>query len=132
MIVVDSSALVAILLDEPEREVFARTISDADRAVISVANALEVVMVAVGKAGALGRQRAEIVISSAEVEVMALQPRDWQIAVDAFMRFGRGRGHSAKLNFGACMAYALAKSLDAPMLYKGNDFAKTDIRSALA
>ncbi len=89
-------------------------------------------MVAVGKAGALGRQRAEIVISSAEVEVTALQSRDWQCAVDAFMRFGRGRGHPAKLNFGDCMAYALAKSLDAPLLYKGDDFAKTDIRSALA
>lgn len=88
-------------------------------------------MVAVGKAGSLGRRRAEIVISSAEVEVMALQPSDWQFAVDAFMRFGRGRGHSAKLNFGDCMAYALAKSLNAPLLYKGDDFAQTDIRSAL-
>lgn len=99
---------------------------------MSVANALEVIMVAVGKAGELGRQRAEIVIHASQIEITALQPGHWPIAVDAFMQFGRGSGHPAKLNFGDCMAYALAKSLDAPLLYKGGDFALTDIRSALA
>jgi ribonuclease VapC len=132
LIVVDSSAIIAILLDEPERHLLERAISEAERAVMSVANALEVIMVAVGKAGGSGRQRAEILIRASQIEITALQPDDWQIAVDVFMRFGRGRGHPAKLNFGDCMAYALAKSLDAPLLYKGEDFALTDIRSALA
>ncbi len=89
-------------------------------------------MVAVGKAGADGRERAEHFLTANPIEIVAVKPDHWPIAVDAFMQFGRGRGHPAKLNFGDCMAYALAKSLNAPLLYKGDDFALTDIRSALA
>jgi ribonuclease VapC len=117
LIVVDSSAVISILLEEPDFVSFVFAIANSGRAVISTANALEVVMVAVGKTN--------------PIEIVAFEPHHWSTAVDAFMRFGRGRSHPAKLNFGDCMAYALAKSLDAPLLYKGDDFAKTDIRSAL-
>lgn len=132
MIVVDSSAVISILLEGPDFVSFVTAIAYSGRAVISTANALEVVMVAVGKTGADGRGRAEHFLSANPIEIVAFEPHHWSSAVDAFMRFGRGSGHPAKLNFGDCMAYALAKSLDAPLLYKGDDFAKTDIRSALA
>lgn len=73
-----------------------------------------------------------MLIDTLRIEISAWTRQHADIAAEAFLRFGRGRGHAAKLNFGDCMAYALAKSLDAPLLFKGDDFALTDIRSALA
>ena len=131
MIVVDSSALVAILLREPDHLVFAAAIARAERVVIAMPNALELIMVSVGKLGEQGRQKAESLLADANIEIMGATPEHFGLSVDAFMKFGRGRNHPAKLNFGDCMAYALAKSLNAPLLYKGDDFEQTDIRSAL-
>jgi ribonuclease VapC len=131
LIVVDSSALITVLLAEPEHEAFTRVLAYSDASVISTANVLESIQVALGKLGDSGRHRIEILIAESQIAIAAFDEQQLGHAIDAFMRFGRGRGHAAKLNFGDCMAYALAKSLDAPLLFKGNDFGKTDIRSAL-
>jgi ribonuclease VapC len=131
LIVVDSSALIAILLVESEQDHFVAKLAGSEVKYISSANVLETVQVAVGKLGEIGRQQVEILLAESEIDVVGFEEDQLAHAIDAFMRFGRGRDHPAKLNFGDCMAYALAKSLDAPLLFKGDDFAKTDIISAL-
>ena len=87
-------------------------------------------MVMGGRFGWDGIVELQSLIAANSIEVISWTEELADVAADAFLRFGKGR-HSAKLNFGDCMAYALAKSLDAPLLYKGADFARTDIRSAL-
>jgi ribonuclease VapC len=131
LIVIDSSALIAILLSEPEQDRFINEIAKADESIIGAPSVLEASQVAISKLGESGRHRVEILIAESQTSVMAFDELQLGYALDAFVRFGRGRGHPAKLNFGDCMAYALAKSLDAPLLFKGEDFSKTDIRSAL-
>jgi ribonuclease VapC len=131
LIVVDSSALIALLLREPEQEGIAKVLTSSDATYISATNVLESVQVAVGKMGEIGREKTEILITETLMKVVEFDEPQLALAINAFMRFGRGRNHPAKLNFGDCMAYALAKSLDAPLLYKGDDFSKTDIKSAL-
>lgn len=130
MICVDSSAIVAIVKDEPERAHFTRIIDQAAGAAISAANYFETAMVCEGAVTAPGR-----VFFDAEMEtlrqlglaVVAFDDIQAGLAREGFRRYGKGR-HPAGLNFGDCFAYALAKALDAPMLYKGTDFNKTDIK----
>jgi ribonuclease VapC len=131
LIVVDSSALIAVLLRESEQERIAEILTGSEATYISATNVLESVQVAVGKLGEIGRAKVEILIAESLMKVVEFDEPQLALAINAFMRFGRGRDHPAKLNFGDCMAYALAKSLDAPLLYKGDDFSKTDIKSAL-
>ena len=87
-------------------------------------------MVAVGRKDVPGRDMAEALLARFNIAVVPWTDDHAGIAADAFLRFGKGR-HPANLNFGDCMAYALAKSLDAPLLFKGDDFSKTDVKSAL-
>ena len=130
MIVVDTSALIAMLCDEPEAEAFTRAIFVARIGTIAAPTALEFFMVAEGQRARFSSApqdilaRSGIVIESWTAEHLA-------IARNAFARYGKGQGHPAQLNFGDCMSYALAKSLDVPLLYKGGDFARTDIISAV-
>lgn len=129
MIVVDSSALVAIALWEPEREAFAQAIHDAEKAWLSPTNYLETGMVLQQRRFIADRVSLDAWLSELTIEVrhdLALHAD----ALDAFLSFGKGR-HPARLNLGDCFAYALAKQLDAPLLYKGDDFALTDVRPAL-
>lgn len=128
MLVVDASALVAIGLDEPERATFTRVLLEADRAIATPVNLLEVGIVLSGRwpdftPAKYGEWLEEYgVLESHDVGVEA--------ALAAFTRYGKGR-HPARLNMGDCFAYALAKRLDAPLLFKGNDFPQTDIRLAV-
>lgn len=133
MIVIDSSALIAILLIEPEAEIFGRTMGLAEQRVIGAPTAFETLMVARGKLENRIDSDLEVrtLLARSKVEVVPWSPALTDIAQAAFLRFGKGR-HPAKLNFGDCISYALAKSLDCPLLYKGDDFAQTDIVSALA
>ena len=129
MIVIDSSALVAIAAYEPERLDLLRAIDRSDRAVIGQVSFLEAGMVLIScgyfaTAGALDGWLTELSVERWEDAGLG------DLALSAFLRFGKGR-HTARLNLGDCFAYALAKQLDAPLLYKGDDFARTDIRSAL-
>lgn len=130
MIVADSSAIVAIAFFEPEAvEFFARIEQDKD-ARLSTANYLECSNVLEGRHGTPGRAMFEqtmIRLAEAGLTVVAFDEAQAELAREGFRRFGKGR-HAAWLNFGDCFAYALAKALDAPLLFKGGDFAKTDVK----
>ena len=129
MIVVDASALVAIAQREEEREAFLTILERTDIIYLSPINYVEAGMVLTQRGLFSGRDAFDGWLADLCVE----QRDDLELgmaALDAFVRYGKGR-HPARLNLGDCFAYALAKTLDVPLLYKGDDFAKTDIRSAL-
>lgn len=128
MIVVDASALVAIGDFEDDAEDFAEAIARASAAVISPINAVEAGLILIGRRFAdiddFNRWLAKLAVE------VSSDPVDHGSVLAAYMSFGRNY-HRARLNFADCFAYALAKSLDAPLLYKGDDFPLTDVRSAL-
>lgn len=131
MIVVDTSAIVAIAFAEPEREAFVHVLQRADRALISSTAVVEARMVVHGRRG----QRAVVLVDDLLrlpiFEVVAPGPAEAEAAYAAFIAFGKGSGHAAALNFGDLFSYALAKVRNLPLLYKGSDFSETDIASAL-
>jgi ribonuclease VapC len=131
LIVLDSSPLVAVLLREVDADHYKDAVRQADRLYITAPNKLEAMMVVGGKMGQNGIALVQELIGNLQIETVPFTEVLADRATDAFLRYGKGQNHPAKLNFGDCIAYALAKSLDAPLLYKGDDFAKTDIRSAL-
>jgi ribonuclease VapC len=130
MIVVDTSALVAIAFAEPEREAFLQAINRAGRALVSTVSVVETRMVVHGRRG----QRAVILIDDLlrqpPFEPVAPGPAETDAAYAAFVAYGKGSGHPAALNFGDVFSYALAKTQGLPLLFKGDDFAQTDIVSA--
>lgn len=130
MIVVDTSAVIAILWGEVGNDRYLSAIEASERLLIAAPNALELYLVTTGRFGASGGEKALCSLDEMKIEIAPFTPALVAIAADASLRFGKGR-HKASLNFGDCMAYALAKSLDAPLLYKGNDFGLTDIRAAV-
>ena len=125
MIVVDSSALVAILSDEPERRRFIDAIVDRGDARISAATCLETAMVMELRLGDRGDREFDAVIEDTVIQVVPVDHAPARLARDAFRRYGKGP-HRAALNFGDCSVYALARMF-APLLFKGNDFALTDV-----
>ncbi len=129
-VVVDTSALVAVLLGEPERDRFIALLSDAEDPLISAATLVESSIVMLAKTGPDGVNDLDELLTAAGVRSAAVDSAQAQLARDAFLRFGRGRA-PAGLNFGDCFAYALARVTDRPLLFKGNDFTHTDIRIAL-
>ncbi len=128
MIVADASAILAILLDEPERQRFIELLNDNAEILMSPVNYWEVLVRALASDGPSGRERAEHVIASFGIEIAQIDADITRAAVDAFARYGKRA--PAKLNMGDCFAYALAKQRNAPLLYKGADFAHTDIVAA--
>jgi ribonuclease VapC len=134
LIVVDSSAVVAVLLTEPDAGELRRVLDAEIDKHISVATVLECCLVLHGKVGA-GPKKAEVwmdrFLADGQLVLEPVTEDQLTIARKAYLTYGKGMGHPAQLNFGDCFSYALAKSLDVPLLYKGNDFAKTDIKSAL-
>lgn len=123
--VIDTSALLAILHDEPERRAFNEAIEAAESRVMSVASFVEASIVLEARHGAEGVRSLDRFVERAAIEIGDVDLEQGKIARDAFSRFGKGR-HRAGLNFGDCFAYALAKSRSEPLLYKGDDFAHTD------
>jgi ribonuclease VapC len=130
LIAVDSSALIAIYFDEPEKTSFATTIVMADGPVLAAPNLLEASMVVEARHGEPGCRELDGIVANLGLEVVPFDVSHIEAARDAFRRYGKGR-HRAGLNFGDCCAYALARTLDVPLLFKGNDFALTDIKRAL-
>ena len=130
--VVDTSAIVALAFGEPERDAFARAIQQADKALISTVSVVEARRVAHGRRG----QRAVVLVDDLlrlpAFEMVAPGVAEMDAAYAAFVAFGKGSGHPAGLNFGDVFSYALAKVCGLPLLYKGEDFARTDVASALA
>ena len=131
MIVLDSSAIVAIFRHEPERPAFSRVIASSDTCLLSAVNLHETSLVLAGGIG--GRADWDVLdayLEQAGVEVVAFDAALAHLARGAFLRFGKGR-HPAGLNLADCASYALAKQRGAPLLYKGRDFSQTDIIPAL-
>lgn len=126
--VLDTSALMAILWREPEAEDFVRLVASA-RNVISAATVLEAHLVMVGRKGLEAADDLQLLLHEIAVEIMPFDDVQLRIAKQAYEHYGKGR-HPAALNFGDCISYALAKSLSEPLLYKGGDFAATDIEPA--
>ena len=127
--VIDTSALLAILQDEPERRSFNEAIEAADSRVMSIANYVEVSIVVESRHGAEGLRELDRFVDRAGIELVGVDVGQGKIARDAFSRFGKGR-HPAALNFGDCFAYALARILAQPLLFKGDDFSKTDLATS--
>jgi ribonuclease VapC len=132
VIAVDSSALIAIVKNEPERERFLSCISPCKRALVSSATLLESRVVIFNQQGHTGYQILEELLGLPVFEVIAQSQEEIDVAYEAFLMYGKGNRHKAQLNFGDLFSYALAKSRNIPLLYKGEDFAHTDVRSALA
>jgi ribonuclease VapC len=124
--VVDSSALVAILCDETERVPFNAKIEADPTRLISAGSLLEASLIIESRYGEHGRAELDLFIYTAGIRIVPFDADQLAIAREAFRKFGQGR-HKARLNLGDCFAYALAKSMGEPLLYKGGDFAHTDL-----
>lgn len=124
--VIDTSALLAILQDEAERRAFNEAIEAADSRSLSVASFVEASIVIEARYGAEGTRHLDRFIDRAGVTLVPVDVEQGKLARQAFSRFGKGR-HEAGLNFGDCFAYALAQVLGEPLLHKGEDFTRTDI-----
>ena len=124
--VIDTSALVAILHREPERRAFIEAIEAADARLMSVASLVEISIVLEARHGAEGLRDLDHFIGRAGIELVPVDADHGKAAVSAFSRFGKGR-HRAGLNYGDCFSYALATSTGEPLLCKGDDFVHTDV-----
>ena len=127
--ILDTSALVAILFEEAEAEDFARLILEAEVCRLSVANRLELSIVLERQAKPDATRQAEAFLRAARVVEEPVTIQQGTLARQAFYDFGKGR-HRAGLNFGDCFAYALSKATSEALLFKGHDFLKTDVRAA--
>ena len=129
MIALDTSALIAIVANEPEAEAFATIVAEND-CLIGAPTQFEAAMVANREAGGDMYRDLLKILSWRNVAIVDFSARHAEIACRAFHHFGRGRGHRAALNHGDCMAYAVASLASAPLLFKGDDFPHTDIPAA--
>jgi ribonuclease VapC len=131
-VILDTSALIAILRAEPEAAACAEAIESASARRLSAASYVEVGAVIDRAGDAIASRRVDELLAVAGIEVEAVTASQAQIAREAYRDFGKGSGHPASLNFGDCFSYALAKAAGEPLLFKGDDFAHTDVVSALA
>ena len=128
MIVVDSSALIAVLEREPDAQMYADAMAQADRLLISAVNVHETGIVLRARRGERAEHRMwRFLRQDNDFEVVAFDETQARGALAAFNRFGKGIDPAAKLNLADCAAYALAKSVNAPLLFKGNDFSATEV-----
>jgi ribonuclease VapC len=130
---VDASAIVAILTREPEADMLTDLLEKAD---VPITSPIAIFEAALGicrkRYGSVQEARQDVCdfLSAARIELVSITAKEAETALDAFSRYGKGRNHPAQLNLGDCFAYAVAKSHGASLLFKGNDFEKTDIDSA--
>jgi ribonuclease VapC len=130
-VIIDSSALIAILFDEPEATACAEAIESAADRRISAANYVEAAVVIDGRRDPIASARFDDLLREASIDVEPVDKPQAEIARQAYRAFGRGSGHPAKLNFGDCFSYALARHRGEPLLFKGDDFIHTDVIAAL-
>ena len=128
--VIDTSAILAILMGEADGHAFIRLIEDDPVRLLSAANRIEACLVVESRKGHAGRLDLERFLDEAAVEMAAVTLEQAEVACDAFRRYGKGR-HPANLNFGDVFAYALAKTSGEPLLFKGSDFTETDLASVV-
>jgi ribonuclease VapC len=132
MIVVDSSAVVAILENEPDADLFATALFQADRLLISAVNVHETGAVMRIRRGMVGTDRVwRFLAEENDFEIVPFDETQAREALSAFNRYGKGIDPRARLNLADCAAYALAKTVNMPLLFKGTDFTNTDLRSVL-
>ena len=128
--IIDASAVIAILRDEPEAGSFAKAIAEADFRRISAVNFVEAAVVIDASRDPVASRRFDDLLRAAQIAVEPVTEAQAQIAREAYRDFGKGSGHRAGLNIGDCFAYALSKVSGEPILFKGDDFAHTDLTAA--
>jgi len=128
--IIDTSALLAILFAEDDAPRYAEAIAGAEVRLISAANYLEAAIIVDNQIGVAAGRQLDALLARAEVSVAAVTREQADIARQAYLDFGKSN-HPARLNFGDCFAYALAKATGLPLLFKGDDFAKTDVATVL-
>jgi ribonuclease VapC len=126
--VIDTSAILAILLREPESRCFNEKIEADPVRLISAASFLETAIIIDDRFGYEGARDLKLFLAEAEIEIESVTLEQAEVAREAYRRFGKGN-HPAALNFGDCFAYALAWTTDQPLLFKGNEFSQTDIKA---
>ncbi|MBE9057398.1 type II toxin-antitoxin system VapC family toxin [Sphaerospermopsis sp. LEGE 08334] len=124
--VIDTSAIMAIIYGEPEELIFIELINDTEECLLSSPSYVEASIVLVTKHGQQGIENLNLLIAALSITIVPFTVEQAQLASEAFLKFGKGR-HPAKLNMGDCFSYALAKSTNQPLLFKGNDFIHTDV-----
>jgi ribonuclease VapC len=129
-VIIDTSALVAILRDEPDARIYALAIEKSVSRRLSAANFVEAALVIDGSRDPVASRRFDDLLKEAHIVIEPVTEAHARIAREAYRDFGNGTGHPAKLNFGDCFAYALARATGEPLLFKGDDFVHTDIASA--
>ena len=128
--IIDTSALLAILQNEPERRAFNEAIEAAETRSMSVSSFVETSIVIESRYGSEGIRDLDLFLSKAQINLVTVDSDQAFVARKAFAQYGRGR-HSAGLNFGDCFSYALAKLNGEPLLFKGDDFSKTDLQTVI-
>ena len=128
--IIDTSAIIAILRYEPDAAIFANAIENASRRRISAGTYVEAAAVIDGSHNPIASRRLDELIDEAGIVIEPVTVRQARIAREAYRDFGRGSGHPARLNFGDCFAYALAKDMGEALLFKGEDFSRTDVAVA--
>jgi ribonuclease VapC len=125
-VVIDSSAILAIIYAEPEAQTFLHLINQSDRCLLSSPGYVELSIVLGTRHGEKGVENLDRLLESLSVTMVPFTPAQARLAAEAFLKFGKGR-HPAKLNMGDCFSHAPAKDMGQPLLFKGNDFGQTDI-----
>jgi ribonuclease VapC len=129
-VIVDASALVAILRKESDAEELGRKVVEATAPKISAGNYFETAIVVDAARDPVASARVDDFIRQAQISIEPVTETQARIAREAYRNFGKGSGHAARLNYGDCFAYALAKDLGEPLLFKGRDFSHTDVEAA--
>jgi ribonuclease VapC len=124
--VIDTSAILAILQNEPERRKFNEAIEAAETRSISTASFVEISIIVESRFGADGVRDLDLFMAKAQITLVPVDEDQAQLARQGFQKYGKGR-HPAALNFGDCFSYGLARSVDDALLFKGNDFSQTDV-----
>ena len=127
--VIDTSAVLAILLQEPDAESYAQAIGEDPRHLMSAFSLLETSVVIAARKGPAAERELDLLIHRARIEVVSFNVEQAEIAREAWIRYGKGR-HPAALNLGDCCSYALSQVSGEPLLFKGSDFSHTDVRRA--
>lgn len=125
--VLDTSAILAVLMGEPEAAIFAELIAQDSKRIISSGTTLELMIVVEAKKGEAGGRELDLFLHRAKIDIVSFDEEQLEIARNAWRHFGKSN-HPASLNFGDCFAYALAKTSGEPLLFKGHDFSSTDIQ----
>jgi ribonuclease VapC len=128
--IIDTSAIIAILREEAEARRFAEAIEAAPARRISAASYVEIGAVIDGARDPVASRLVDDLLAAAQIVIEPVSPAQARIAREAYRDFGKGSGHAAGLNFGDCFAYALARATGEPLLYKGDDFSHTDVAAA--